>query len=70
MTKFKNKQFGIWMLIAVPVWTVGALIAEGVAPSPWWGYVAGTVVMMLLDPVADYLLNWKHAEEEVSELAQ
>lgn len=66
--RFKNKQFALWLLVAIFVWVPGAMLVRGFAPSPWWGYIAGTGVTILLVPICDFFLDWMDAEREVARL--
>jgi len=66
---FRSKQFAGWMLVAVPAFTVVALVAEGLALRPWLAVALGMVLSEPLDAVRDWFIDWWEAEQEVESVA-
>jgi len=57
------------MLVAVPAFTVVALVAEGLALRPWLAVALGMVLSEPLDSVRDWFIDWWEAEQEVESVA-
>lgn len=63
---YRSKQFGYWLLLAVPAFVVAVLTLQAVVPGYAIALAVGLLMNELLTPAMEWLQDWQAADNEVT----